>query len=246
MKGECEATDQAMKTQQDALAAAEAGLAAAKQRVEAADAERQELEKTREDFASVRTELWEPLKASELQKSWQERNRKVKQLMEKFQAIGVEPSLLEAAAMALKMKADARGEFALVAVACAEEAYAKHMEALTQRVDNFGAELSTRAAAVTEAEAVVRKEHEAVNAAMEASCAAQNTWVEETDVHAAHEAKMKAYEPTAAELQEKIAAARVELAHLEVVVGTFDSLKCNKTSEPVDAAAAPVSAMVTE
>merc|ERR1719148_414761 len=134
-----------MTTQQEALAAAEAGLTADKQKVEAADAERQELEKTREDFASGLTELWEPLKASAFGSRWQERNRKVTQLMGKFQAIGVEPSLLEAAAMALKMKADARGEFALVAVACAEEAYAKHTEALAQRVDNFGAELSTRA-----------------------------------------------------------------------------------------------------
>merc|ERR1712203_559627 len=103
------------------------------------------------DFEHGLTDLWQPLKASEIPgQKWRERDNKLKQLVVKFQAIGVEESLLAGIQLALKMRVDTRGEFAQSTVVAAEEAYTAHISAKKESVDGFGSTISARAAAVVE------------------------------------------------------------------------------------------------
>eukprot|EP00493_Phyllostaurus_siculus_P003935 UN03952 len=79
------------------------------------------MQKTREEFEAGITDLWSPLKASELQgNKWRERERLLAKLSEKLQCIGVEQSLQKALLVALKINVTSRGEFAQSTVSYAE------------------------------------------------------------------------------------------------------------------------------
>jgi len=253
-KEECDTAHEAMKSKEGPLDEAQVASEAAKRSAEAADGERVGLEKNRDDFAAGLVDLWQPLKASEFQGNrWRERDSKLAQLVKKFQCIGLEESLLAAIKTALKIKGDVRGEFALAAVTCAEEAYMKHIEVLRERVDAFGSEICSRATAVAEAEASAKAAQEALDNAVQANIDAQNVWGDETNVQTMHEAKMKAYEPAFEKLQWKLADARAEFAHLEQVSGSFESQRSIRlpgveevgTAEPA-AAAGPVAEAAME
>jgi len=235
-------TKEVMKRKQGTLNEAQAALEVAKQKVETADAERQALEQTRDDFIAGLEGLWAPLKASG--KDWRLRNSMLGKLTEKLKQIGVEESLLAALQVAFKTAASARSEFALTAIAAAEEAYAKHIDVLKERVTCFAEqEMSARTAAVTDADAQAKTAQEALDTAIEANVAAQNAWLAETTAEAEHKTKMIAYAPTAAELEQKGVAARAELASLEEVCSGFEALraieKVKALEQGVSAEAAP-------
>lgn len=235
-------TNEVMKRKQEALNEAQAALEVAKQKVETADGERQALEQTRDDFVAGLEGLWAPLKASV--KDWRQRNSMLGKLAEKLKQIGVEESLLAALQVALKTPVSSRSEFALTAVASAEDAYAKHIDVLKERVASFAEqEMSARTAAVTDADAQAKTAQEALDAAYEANCAAQNAWLAETTAEVEHKTKMAAYAPTAAELEQKSVAARAELASLEEVCSGFEALraieKVKALEQEVSAEAAP-------
>lgn len=218
--------EQAYKEQQSILDDANVGLEAARKKVEDAEAERQSMQKTREEFEAGLTELWSPLKASELQgRQWRERDKLLAKLLEKLKCIGVEQSLQTGLLAALKINVSQRGEFAQSTVSYAEEAYLKHTAALKERVDNFGEEVSARSAAVADAGARVAAAQAAVDMACEVSIVAQNAWVDETSVESDHSAKTATFAPTAEKITAKLSSAQAALAQHQEVLDNFLRLR---------------------
>jgi len=218
--------EQAYKEQQSILDDANVGLEAARKKVEDAEAERLSMQKTREEFEAGLTELWSPLKASELAgRQWRERDKLLAKLLEKLKYIGVEQSLQTGLLVALKTNVTQRGEFAQSTVSYAEEAYLKHMAALKERVDNFGEEVSARTAAVAEAGATVAAAKAAVDKACEVSIVAQNAWLDETTVESDHSAKTVTFAPMAEKIMAKLSSAQAEVAHHQEVLDNFMRLR---------------------
>lgn len=218
--------EQAHKEQQSILDDAVVGLEAAKKSVEVAEGERQSLQETREDFEAGITDLWSPLKASELQgKQWRERERLLVKLSDKLRDMGVEQSLQTALLVALKINVTLRGEFAQSTVSYAEEAYLKHIASLKERIENFGEEVSARTAAVAKAGAKVAAAQEAVDVACEASIVAQNAWVDETTVESEHRAKTMTFAPTAEKITLKLSSAKAALDQHQEVFDSFMRLR---------------------
>jgi len=133
--------------------------------------------------------------------------------------------LLAALPEALKLKAEARSEFAHATVAQGEELYMKHVEVLQARVESFAGELATCAAAVAEAQASATAAQEALDAALEADIAAQNAWAEMTNVEAAQEAEVASFAPSLERCERQLAGARTEVASLQGVVDSFEALR---------------------
>lgn len=213
---------EATSKQQSAVTEAQASLASAKEKAAAADEEKQTMEKVRDDFVNGLTELWEPLKASNLQ--WRQRDKKLAKLAEKMQVSGAEPSLLAALPVALKIKAESRPEFAQATVAHAEDIYMKHVEVLKAKVDNFrGAQDS--ASATADAESCAKAAQEAFDAAMSADIDAQNAWAEVASEDKEHKDKMKAFAPTAAKLEKQLEHAKAQVAHIQGVFDSFQAIR---------------------
>merc|ERR1719410_2323241 len=245
-KADCESTEEAMKIKEVSLAEADAAFAAAKASSEAADGEKQEMQKKHDDFAAGLTELFQPLKAYDIPgNKWRERNQKVEKLAKKFQEAGAEESLVAAVQAVMKIKGDARGEFAQAAIEHAEERYTAHIEELKGNIDDFGAEISKRATAVSEAEAVAKEAKEAFDSSCEENIAAQNAWADVTNEELAHKEKVEAFGTTSASLQEELEAAKAELARLEAIVSTFVSRRAGKPPA-ADAEAVPAGEAAAE
>jgi len=235
--------EQAHKEQQSILDDAVVSLEAARKKVEEAEGERQSMQNTREEFEAGITELWSPLKASELQgRQWREREKLLAKLSEKLQCVGVEQSLQKALLVALKINVTQRGEFAQSTVSYAEEAYLKHVADLKERFDNFGEEVSTRTAAVAEAGDRVAAAQAAVDMACEASIVAQNAWVDETTVESDHRAKTKTFAPTAEKIVAKLSSAQAALAQHQEVFDSFIRLRTVERPSATEEAQAAKSA----
>jgi len=221
-----DAAAEATKKQQEAFAEAQAKLTSAKGDAKTADEEKQAGEKDRDEYAAGLAELWVPLKNGEIAgKQWREREKMLGRLESKMKVAGAHPSLLAALPVALKLKPDARSDFAQATVVHAEELYSQHLELLKQRVEQLAAQVSARAASVTEAEGGVKAAQEALDAAMDADIAAQNAWVEVASEETMHEAKMKTLDPRSAQLDEELAQARSEVASLQEVLDSFEALR---------------------
>jgi len=246
LKEKVEARDkaeQAHKEQQSILDDAVLSLEAARKKVEVAEGERQSMQKTREDFEAGITDLWSPLKASELKgHRWREREKLLAKLSEKLQCIGVEQSLQKALIVALKINVTSRGEFAQSTVSYAEEAYLKHIAALKETFDNFGEEVSARTAAVAEAGARVAAAQAAVDMACEASIVAQNAWVDETTVESDHIAKTATFKPIAEKNAAKLSSAQAALAQHQEVFNSFIRLRTVERPAAIEEAHAAESA----
>jgi chromosome segregation ATPase len=218
--------DMVLQKQKDVLKDANAALDAAKVRQDGAEEERRALDKDIEEHVTGLTELWSPLKTSEWEgKHWRTRNKILARLVEMLEKIGVEPSLLAALPVALKIKADARGKFAQATVASAEEAYTKHIDHLKKRVDNFAEEITTRAATVAQCETSVKSAQAELDTAMEGSTNAQNAWVEETRVQSETKAKIDNYGPATTALEQKLKETQDEIANLVEVSNKFAALR---------------------
>lgn len=216
----------ARKAKDTELAEAQAALEAANSKAKAGDDERLALERDRDDFVTGLAELFAPLKNSELAGTqWRARDKLMARLLEKLKVIGVAEALMQGLPVALKMKVDTRSDFAKLTVTHGEELYTKHMQALTENVDNFGQTIMNYAKAVAAAEASAKAAQEALNAATETSIDAQNAWVAETTVDAVHRTKMAGHAPAAKAVTEQIEAATSKLAHFGGVVGGFEALR---------------------
>merc|ERR1712242_445405 len=181
-------------------------------KAEEVDGSRASLEVNLKNWQDGYAEMWSPLKASELAgASWRKRDKLLAQLADKLNEIGTETSLLAGLQVALKMNVKTRSDFAQATIACAEDAYAKHVDILKERVDNFGAEISASSAEVAEAEAGVQAANDANSKAIEASIEAQNLWAAETDVELKHQTKVERFQPTVTKLSQKLAQAQADL-----------------------------------
>jgi len=221
---------EATKKQQEVVNEAQTALEVARKAVEAADVEKLGLEKARDDFAAGLTELWEPLKNSEISgKQWREREKMLARLAENMKLAGIEPSLLAALPVALKIKMEARSPFAQITLTHAEELYLQHVEVMKQKVDSFGDEVSARAKALSDAEAARTAAQESLDAVLEADIAAQNAWLEVAIEDSDHKSKMESHGPAAAKVQDQLKLARAEVTDIREVFGSFEALR------PVDA-----------
>jgi len=169
--------------QQELATAAAQKVELAKARLSELEASRDALRQTHAVFQAGPADLWEPLKASSLPPAqWRERNKRVAALLRLLEACGVPPSLAAAAEAALKVKADARGSFAQLAITAAEEAYKAKLAAQKGELSEADSGIVAQEAAIQVAEAEHAEAMAKADSALEASFAAQNTWAEQTTV----------------------------------------------------------------
>jgi len=214
------------KKKQQAFNEAQTAWASARDRAEAADLKKQALVIDRDTFAAGLAELFVPLKNSEIVgKQWREREKMLGRLSDKMQLAGASSSLLAALSAALKLKSDTRSGFAQATVAHGEELYMRHIACLKEKVDNFCAEISACAAAVTEGEACAKAAQEALDLATEADISAQNVWLEATSESSDHEAKMEVFGPKVEQLESELQQARLQVGSLEEVFNSFEALR---------------------
>jgi len=212
------------KEKEKLLAEANAVMEAAVQKAAAGDSEKLAMEKDHADFVQGLTDLWAPLKNSEITQ-WRARDKFLQRLADKLKVVGVPEALMQALPVALKIKVDTRSEFGKLTVAHGEELYSKHVDALKEKLDNFGQELQSRAEAVAAAEASAKAAQEALDTAMQTSIDAQNAWAEEQTGEHEHSQKMKGHGPAVKACDAKLDEAKTALGALQEVVSKFEAVR---------------------
>jgi len=167
-----------------------------------------------EAFQSVLTELWEPLKSSSFgAKEYRKRDKAIAQLVEKLAPLGIEESLLDGVAAALKQRQDKRDGFAETAFKFLLEAFEKHQSLLAERVAGSSTKEQEHEKAVVEVESKRSEAQEKLAAREKEHEQLQNDWAElETEAKKAQRAVLD----TESDLKE----AQVELDYAKVAVGS--------------------------
>lgn len=184
-----------------------------------------------DDFGKVLETIWEPLKvAAWAGHSWRKREKAVAELTEKLKPVGLDESLVDALAAALKLKPEQRQGFAQRAMDFAQEAFVKHAASLAEQIASKSAEVDSREKAVTGATAKLTEvqalhvEKEKEWEELQKCCAELETIANTAQTAAA------AFH---AEIQAAEAGALAEKSNLEAAVALSESFVLLRDSPPL-------------
>jgi len=176
IRGVCEGGSASVKSAAEGVATAQQALATEEKHVEAIAGERACAEVEREEYEGVLQDTLARLRDGVVSsRQRREHEKLLKLLLDTLCGLGVDRSLLDALPVALKMKVEARGAFAKLAVTSADEALQKHIASLSNKVDSMGLESAKSAESLQRAHDALAVAQQAQSSALDEHVASENT-----------------------------------------------------------------------
>eukprot|EP00437_Effrenium_voratum_P015094 CAMPEP_0181451122 /NCGR_PEP_ID=MMETSP1110-20121109/28526_1 /TAXON_ID=174948 /ORGANISM="Symbiodinium sp., Strain CCMP421" /LENGTH=351 /DNA_ID=CAMNT_0023575359 /DNA_START=39 /DNA_END=1094 /DNA_ORIENTATION=+ len=133
---------------------AQAAVAAAKAKMESMETDRSAIVAEKAEYESLLEGDWAVLKAGSMDgKKWRERSKLITFVLKMLEPVGLDAALNGALPVALKTKPADRGKFAEKAIAYSEELLHRAIASYSEKLEGFETEASSRAQALTDAEA---------------------------------------------------------------------------------------------
>jgi len=174
--GVCEGKSALVKSAAEGVASAQQALLTEEKRVEAIAGERACAEVEREEYEGVLQDTLARLRDGVVSsRQRREHEKLLKLLLDTLCGLGVNRSLLDALRVALKLKVEARGAFANLAVTSADEALQKHIASLSEKVDSMGLESTKSAEVVQRAQQALAVAQQAQSSVLDEQVASENT-----------------------------------------------------------------------
>jgi len=176
VRGVCEGKSAYVKNAADVVTSAQQALLAEEKRAETIAGERACAEVEREEYEGILQDTLARLREGVVSSQQRREYEKLlKLLLDTLCGLGVDPSLLAALRVALKMKAETRGAFANLAVTSADEVLKKHIGLLSDKVESMGLESTTCAEVVQRAQEALAVAQMVQSAVLDEQVAAENT-----------------------------------------------------------------------
>jgi len=220
------AKDEALSAARKAESEAAAAVSAAKESVAALEAEQAETVSEKAEYEQLVADTWSTLKACAIPgQKWRERVKVIKVMLDMLKKIGLSNSLEGALPVALKLKPEDRGPFAVKTVEYAEALVQKHLSSLATKLTNFEAGAATRAQAVKEAEDSLKSATEQKSKCQDDCFSAENDLLEKDEALSAEKKIEASLSPKALEAHSHLQAANQSLADVKTLIAQFVALR---------------------
>jgi len=224
---------------QTAHETAEAALKEAQKAFEASQRNVEDQTTAKDTFEKESSEVFPVLKeANYPAKEWRLRNKTISRLSQLLEESSAPESLIAAAKIAFKDKAEARGEFAVATVDATEACLKAHVESCSQGIAEAGSKVEELRIDVAAKDDVAKNSQSELDAAQEAMISADNEWVEADSMVLDLKNVIKHFDQTDKDLAAELAACQASFQRFQDLMGKFQTVR-DEGTEGASASAAP-------
>jgi len=236
IRADRDAKHEAIVSARKAIQTAEAAQACATDQVKNHQAEHEQTQADLETFTKLVMTKFVPLKEFSFPgRQWKLREKAVQEISGALSKAGMEESLKDALLIAFKKKPADGEKFASEAIDFTEKLVSKHMESLEAKINGFGRDAQSRAAAEIAASETLgaAKKHE--DGAVDDFIAADNLLLEATTAVDTAGAEEKLLGHKAAELKASLEKAQAQMAQVKSLIDSFEAARspAEVNTEPI-------------